>query len=93
MNEAMLYRKLEDKKVKCGLCSHGCTIADGKRDIRGVRENREGILYSLIYGKAIAAHIDPIEKKAFFNYPPGIKSFSIATGGCNLRCKSARTDR
>ena len=87
MNEAMLYKKLEDKKVKCGLCSHGCTIADGKRGICGVRENRKGTLYSLVYGKAIAAHIDPIEKKPFFNYLPGSKSFSIATTGCNFRCK------
>ncbi len=83
----MLYRKLDEGKVKCHLCSHGCTIPEGKRGICGVRENQKGILYSLAYAKAIAAHIDPIEKKPFFNYLPGTTSFSIATAGCNFRCK------
>lgn len=83
----MLYKKLADGRVKCNLCSHGCTIADGKRGLCGVRENRESILYSLVYGKAIAAHIDPVEKKPFFHYLPGTASFSIATAGCNLRCR------
>lgn len=87
MKEAMLYKKLEKGKVKCNLCSHMCTIADGGRGICGVRENGKGTLYSLVYGRAIAAHIDPIEKKPFFNYLPGTDSFSVATAGCNFRCK------
>jgi pyruvate formate lyase activating enzyme len=42
MKEALFYRKLEEKKVKCELCPHFCTITDGGRGICGVRENREG---------------------------------------------------
>jgi len=53
----------------------------------GVRENREGVLYSLVYGKVIAAHVDPIEKKPLFHYLPGTDAFSIATVGCNFRCR------
>ena len=82
----MLYEKLNGS-VKCSLCSHRCTIADGKRGICGVRENKGGILYSLVYGKAVAAHVDPVEKKPFFNFRPGSLSYSIATVGCNFRCK------
>ena len=90
MKEAILYRKLNEepnRSVKCGLCSHNCTIPEGKRGICNVRVNVEGRLYSLVYGKAIAAHVDPIEKKPFFNFLPGTKSYSIATAGCNFRCK------
>ena len=87
MKEAMLYEKVEDGKVKCNLCNHHCLIADGKRGLCGVRENQEGTLHSLVYRKAIAAHIDPIEKKPFFNFLPGTLSYSIATQGCNFRCK------
>jgi len=84
--EARLYNKLENNLVKCFLCSHHCKIADGKRGICGVRENRGGMLYTLIYGKVVAQHIDPIEKKPFFHFQPGSRSYSIATVGCNFRC-------
>lgn len=85
--EAMLYEKLENKKVKCKLCNHHCIIVDGKKGICGVRENRNGILYSLNYGKIIASNVDPIEKKPFFHFFPGSFSFSISTEGCNFSCK------
>jgi len=87
MKEALLYDKLKENKVKCNLCSHRCNISDGKMGICGVRENKGGVLYTLVYGKAIAEHIDPIEKKPFFHFHPGSTSFSIATAGCNFRCK------
>ncbi|MBI5205183.1 MAG: AmmeMemoRadiSam system radical SAM enzyme [Nitrospirae bacterium] len=86
MREAMLYEKLEDKKVRCFLCAHGCHISDGKRGICAVRENIEGTLYSLVYGRVISANIDPIEKKPLFHFLPASYSFSIATVGCNFRC-------
>ncbi len=86
MREAMLYEKLEEGKIRCNLCSHRCVIAPFKRGTCGVRENRGGTLYSLVYGKSIAAHIDPIEKKPLFHFYPGSSAFSIATVGCNFRC-------
>ncbi len=86
MKEAMWYEKLEDKKVKCRLCAHWCVIREGRRGFCAVRENRDGILFSLVYGKVIAEHIDPIEKKPLFHFYPGSRSFSIATVGCNFRC-------
>ena len=86
MKEAKLYKKLEDGKVQCNTCAHQCKITKGKRGICGVRENREGTLYSLVYGKAIAMHVDPIEKKPLFHFYPGTRSFSLATVGCNMRC-------
>jgi pyruvate formate lyase activating enzyme len=86
MKEAMLYEKQGDKKVRCNLCHHRCVISDGRRGICRVRENRGGTLYSLVYAKAIAAHVDPIEKKPVFHLAPGSTSMSIATVGCNFRC-------
>ncbi len=76
----------EGGKVLCGLCSHRCLIADGKRGICAVRENRGGVLYSLVYDKIIAQNIDPIEKKPLFHFQPGSRSYSIAAPGCNFRC-------
>lgn len=86
MKEAMLYEKLEDGRVRCGVCPHHCLIAEGRRGICAVRENREGTLYALNYGKAIAVAIDPIEKKPLNHFLPGTTAYSFATIGCNLRC-------
>jgi pyruvate formate lyase activating enzyme len=85
--EALLYGKLEDQKVECFLCSHRCVIAEGKRGICHVRENRCGTLHTLVYGRLIARHIDPIEKKPLYHLLPGSLSYSIATVGCNFRCR------
>ncbi len=85
--EALLYEKRSDRKVECALCSHRCVIPVGKRGICGVRENQDGILHTLVYGRLIASHIDPIEKKPLFHFLPGSLSFSIATVGCNFRCR------
>jgi pyruvate formate lyase activating enzyme len=87
MKEAMFYEKLDEKKVRCFLCSHHCTIKEGKRGICHVRKNMDGTLYSLVYGKVISMHIDPIEKKPLFHFLPSSTSFSIATAGCNFRCE------
>jgi len=98
MKEAYLYKKFSGKKhaphrdeisgagVQCQNCAHYCVIAPGKRGICGVRENQDGKLYSLVYGKAVAIHIDPIEKKPFFHFLPGSYSLSVATVGCPLSC-------
>ncbi|MEJ2683085.1 MAG: AmmeMemoRadiSam system radical SAM enzyme [Candidatus Sulfobium sp.] len=87
MKEAMVYEKLDGSDVRCHLCGHHCLIHEGKRGICAVRENRGGTLYSLVYGMVISMNTDPIEKKPLFHFLPGTTSFSIATAGCNFRCK------
>ncbi len=86
MKEAQFYKKFADGRVKCFLCAHNCIISDGRRGICGVRENRNGVLFTLVYGKLISINADPIEKKPLFHFLPGSRSLSIATAGCNFRC-------
>ena len=91
LKEAMFYEKIDDTQLKCNLCNHRCSpIANYKSGICGVRKNIEGKLYSLVYGKAIACSVDPIEKKPLFNFLPGSKTYSIATMGCNFRCDNCQ---
>jgi len=87
MKEAMLYEKLSDNRVRCNLCAHRCVIAEGKKGICQVRENQGGTLYTLVYGRIIAHHVDPVEKKPLFHFYPGSTAYSIATPGCNFRCR------
>lgn len=84
--EAMLYERLDGALVRCALCAHRCTIKPDGLGICRVRQNVDGILYTLVYAQAIAVHVDPIEKKPLYNFLPGTRSFSIATVGCNFRC-------
>lgn len=94
MKEAYLYskldkkldEKLDDGKVRCQLCAHRCAIRPGNRGICNVRENRDGILHTLVYDKLIAQNVDPIEKKPIFHMLPGSLSYSVATVGCNFKC-------
>lgn len=83
----MLYEKLEDSKVQCRLCSHRCVIASGKRGFCAIRENRDGILYTLNYAVVSAEALDPVEKKPLFHFYPGSFVYSMGTIGCNFRCK------
>lgn len=86
MKEAILYQKLTEEYVQCAVCSHRCVIMEGNRGICGVRENRQGILYALNYGKTVSAAVDPIEKKPLYHFLPGTSIYSFAAAGCNLRC-------
>ncbi len=85
---AILWERLgpDDLRVRCNLCAHHCVIAPGKLGVCCVRENVDGELVTLVYGRAISQHVDPIEKKPLFHFQPGSKSYSIATVGCNFQC-------
>jgi pyruvate formate lyase activating enzyme len=83
----MFYERLSNNRVRCNLCAHHCVIADGKRGICQVRDNQGGRLYTLVYGRTITQHVDPVEKKPLFHFYPGTTAYSIATPGCNFRCR------
>lgn len=84
--EALYYGKLDNDRVKCRLCPHGCNIAKDNIGICRVRKNIDGRLYTLNYGKITSYGYDPIEKKPLYHFYPGSKIFSIGSFGCNLKC-------
>ena len=73
--------------VLCQLCAQRCTIKAGARGRCRVRENVGGELRSLSYGRPLAVHVDPIEKKPFYHFLPGSNALSFGTVGCPLRCQ------
>ncbi|MCX7661329.1 MAG: AmmeMemoRadiSam system radical SAM enzyme [Candidatus Omnitrophica bacterium] len=85
--EAKYYQKISEDKVKCLLCPNNCILSNGETGFCRARRAYRGKLYSLVYGKLCALHVDPIEKKPLFHFLPGTTIFSIATAGCNFRCK------
>lgn len=87
LKEASYYQKLENDAIQCQLCPNRCILGKGQRGLCKARENIEGKLYSLVYGKPVTVNIDPIEKKPFYHFLPGSKAYSLATAGCNLECQ------
>ena len=83
---AELYRNLPNGRVQCTACARNCQISEGQIGFCGVRGVVDGRLYLLVYGRVMAGHIDPIEKKPVVHFRPGSKVFSIATSGCSWAC-------
>jgi pyruvate formate lyase activating enzyme len=46
-----------------------------------------------VYGRLVAEHTDPIEKKPLFHFLPGSRSYSVATVGCNFSCQHCQNYR
>src|SRR5512137_359079 len=73
--------------VQCHLCARGCLLDEGERGQCRSRMNVRGEMKSLVYGRPVSVHVDPIEKKPFYHFLPGSQAYSIGTTGCPLRCK------
>jgi pyruvate formate lyase activating enzyme len=86
VHEASYFEPNRGGRVRCTLCPHECQIAEGFKGACGVRVNHRGKLYTLVYDRVVARHVEPIEKKPFFHFLPGSIAYSIGTVGCNLRC-------
>jgi pyruvate formate lyase activating enzyme len=84
--EAFLVKSLSGNTVQCQTCERFCAIKSGEAGKCGVRRNVDGTLYLVVYGEAIAVHVDPVEKKPLFHFLPGGDILSIGTYGCNFRC-------
>lgn len=82
-----LWDKLVDGSLQCRLCHHRCRLGPEKIGRCGVRQHLRGRMVSLVYGRVVAANLDPIEKKPLYHVLPGSRTYSIATLGCNFRCR------
>ncbi len=87
METAKFFRRLNDERVLCYLCPRYCKLKEGQIGFCQVRQNINGELKSLVYGKPYAVNVDPIEKKPLFHFLPGSKILSLGTAGCNMACK------
>jgi len=90
IRQALLGEPFEDplapNSIRCNACAHRCVLRPGRLGICGVRQNRGGWLYTLVYGQVVASKAEPIEKKPFYHFMPGSYAYSVATQGCNMHC-------
>lgn len=81
------WKPAENGKLLCTLCPRYCTIGVGQKGFCFIRENIDGKLYSVGYGRPTGFAVDPIEKKPLNHFYPGSDVLSFGTAGCNLGCK------
>lgn len=86
MKEALYYEKLDNGRVRCLLCPHGCVLPQDGTGVCRARRNMDGRLYSLNYSRVTSVALDPIEKKPLYRFRPGSLILSAGTFGCNLKC-------
>jgi pyruvate formate lyase activating enzyme len=86
MKEAAFHEKLDDGRVHCHLCPHGCRIQEGGYGICRTRRVEGGTLYAVNYAEVASMAYDPIEKKPLYHFYPGSTIFSMGGNGCNLGC-------
>jgi pyruvate formate lyase activating enzyme len=87
LQEARFYKNVDAQTVQCELCPRECIIQNGKRGFCRNRENREGKLYSLVYGKPAVVDIGPIERAPLYHFVPGHFRLCLTCASCNLRCR------
>jgi len=90
MKEAQFYKTLTNNEVQCRLCNHFCRLREGQIGLCRTRKNKDGRLYSLVYGYPAVLNVDPIEKKPFFHFLPGSLTYSLGTLGCNFVCRNCQ---
>jgi pyruvate formate lyase activating enzyme len=83
---ARYWHCLEDGLVRCDLCPHGCTLAEGAVGRCRVRQAQDGALQALSYGHLTSVSMDPVEKKPLHHFHPGHGILSVGSWGCNLAC-------
>ncbi len=87
IKEAMFYKKLDDSQLQCEVCFRRCILKEGMRSFCRNKVNHKGRLYSLVYARPSAIHVDPIEKEPALHMLPGTSILCFGTAGCNFRCK------
>lgn len=85
--EALFYKKMGKKCVRCMLCPHSCAISEGLTGRCRARKNIGGQLRTLTWGKLGALQIDPIEKKPIHFFMPNTMTLSVGSLGCNMNCQ------
>jgi pyruvate formate lyase activating enzyme len=89
MNEVLAkwWEPTEKNKILCTLCPRYCKIGEGQPGFCYIRQNTNGKLYTIGYGRPTGFAIDPVEKKPLNHFLPGSTILSFGTAGCNLGCK------
>ena len=81
-----LLQEAVDEKVRCLTCERRCLLLDGQTGRCRTRQNRDGTIFTLIYGAVSSLSCNPIEKKPFHHLYPGSTALTTGAWSCNFEC-------
>jgi pyruvate formate lyase activating enzyme len=84
--QAKLWSRMSDGSVQCHLSPRNCNIQEGRVGFCRVRQNINGRLISLNYGRATQLTQELIETEAVFHHSPGARILSLGNIGCMMAC-------
>ncbi|TFG24752.1 MAG: AmmeMemoRadiSam system radical SAM enzyme [Promethearchaeota archaeon] len=79
-------KKINDKISQCLTCERRCKISLGNSGFCQTRINKDGEIFTIVFGCIPALSFNPIEKKPLFHFYPGTIALTIGTYGCNFSC-------
>jgi pyruvate formate lyase activating enzyme len=86
---ALLQRPIGDteaRRIRCLTCERRCVLNPGDQGWCRTRENRDGVLVTLTYGRVSGLFVNPIEKKPLYHFYPGSKALTAGSYSCNFSC-------
>ncbi|MFX0041090.1 MAG: AmmeMemoRadiSam system radical SAM enzyme [Promethearchaeota archaeon] len=84
--KAKYQRKIDSNYSQCLTCERRCKIEIGKTGFCNTRINKDGEIYTIVYGLIPAISFNPIEKKPLYHFYPGSTAITVGTYGCNFSC-------
>jgi pyruvate formate lyase activating enzyme len=86
IRKAKYQKKIDENYSQCLICERKCKIKKGKVGFCRSRINKDGEIFTIIYGLIPAISFNPIEKKPLYHFYPGSIAITIGTFGCNFSC-------
>lgn len=83
---AKYQQKIDEQISQCLTCERRCIISVGKAGFCQTRINKDGDIYTIVYGLIPALSFNPIEKKPLYHFYPGSIALTVGTFGCNFSC-------
>ncbi|MFW9929135.1 MAG: AmmeMemoRadiSam system radical SAM enzyme [Candidatus Thorarchaeota archaeon] len=86
IRKAKYQKKIDEDYSQCLICERKCKIKNGKVGFCQSRINKDGEIFTIVYGLIPAISLNPIEKKPLYHFFPGSIAITIGTYGCNFSC-------
>ncbi|MFW9988166.1 MAG: AmmeMemoRadiSam system radical SAM enzyme [Candidatus Odinarchaeota archaeon] len=86
LRKARYQKKIDEKFSQCLTCERRCKIENGKTGFCNTRINKDGEIFTIVYGLIPALSFNPIEKKPLYHFYPGSTAITVGTYGCNFSC-------
>ncbi|MFX1569730.1 MAG: AmmeMemoRadiSam system radical SAM enzyme [Promethearchaeota archaeon] len=86
LKKAKYQRKIDENCSQCLTCERRCKIKKGKPGFCNTHINKDGDIFTIVYGLIPALSFNPIEKKPLYHFYPGSIALTVGTFGCNFSC-------